>query len=295
MYANIFAVIAPILFCALIGFIWARTKQPFNQEFVSQLVLWVGSPCLIIGTLSKVSVSADELANVALAVAMMLSITVLLSWLMLKLFKLPVQPFLNSLVFPNTGNMGLPLALFAFGEQGLALALAIFILVSFSHFSLGVAFLSGNSPIKGSLQSPIVYAGALAMLMILTGIHLPLWISNTVSLLGQISIPLMIFTLGISLASLKVVDIKRSAVLSCLRLLIGFGVGYAICLVLNLQGVMRGALLIQSSMPVAVFNYLLALRYQQQPQAVAGVVVLSTLMSFVLLPVLLWFVMVPQT
>jgi predicted permease len=293
MYADIFAVIAPILFCALIGFIWARTRQPFNQEFVSQLVLWVGSPCLIIGTLGKVDVSAAELAEVAIAVLLMLVSTVCLSLLALKLLNLPVRAFLNSLVFPNTGNMGLPLAMFAFGEQGLALALAIFILVSFSHFSLGVAFLSGGSPIRGSLRSPIVYAGALAMLLILTGYKLPLWLGNTVSLLGQISIPLMIFTLGVSLASLQVGDVKRSTVLALLRLGIGFAVGLAICEGLDLQGAMRGAVLIQSGMPVAVFNYLLALRYQQQPQAVAGVVVISTLISFITLPALLWLAMSP--
>lgn len=291
MYADIFAVIAPILFCALIGFIWARTRQPFNQEFVSQLVLWVGSPCLIIGTLTKVRVTPAELQNVALAVAMMLIVTLLLSLLVLKLLKLPAQAFVNSLVFPNTGNMGLPLALFAFGEQGLAMALAIFILVSFSHFSFGVAFLSGNSALKGSLRSPIVYAGGLAMLLILTGLSLPLWVSNTVSLLGQISIPLMIFTLGTSLASLQVADVKRSSLLAVLRLVIGFAVGVAVCETFDLQGVMRGAVMIQSSMPVAVFNYLLALQYQQQPNAVAGVVVMSTLMSFITLPALMWFVM----
>lgn len=293
MYADIFAVIAPILFCALIGFIWARTRQPFNQEFVSQLVLWVGSPCLIIGTLGKVDVSAAELADVGIAVLMMLVSTVCLSLLALKLLKLPVRAFLNSLVFPNTGNMGLPLAMFAFGEQGLALALAIFILVSFSHFSLGVAFLSGSSPIRGSLRSPIVYAGALAMLLILTDSTLPLWLGNTVSLLGQISIPLMIFTLGVSLASLRVEDVKRSTVLAVLRLGIGFAVGLAVCEVLDLQGAMRGAVLIQSGMPVAVFNYLLALRYQQKPQAVAGIVVISTLISFITLPLLLWIAMSP--
>lgn len=294
MYADIFAVIAPILFCSLIGFIWARTRQPFNQEFVSQLVLWVGSPCLIVGTLGKVDVTPAQLGDVAVAVALMLGLTLLTGLIALRVLQLPARAFLNALLFPNTGNMGLPLALFAFGEQGLALALAIFILVSFSHFSLGVAFLSGHSPLRGSLRSPIVYAGALAMLLIVTGIKLPLWLGNTISLLGQISIPLMIFTLGVSLASLRVDDVKRSTVLALLRLGIGFAVGWLVCELLDLQGVLRGALLIQSGMPVAVFNYLLALRYQQQPQAVAGVVVISTLISFITLPALLWLAMSPS-
>lgn len=293
MYADIFAVIAPILFCALIGVMWARTNQPFNHEFVSQFVLWVSSPCLIIGTLGEVEISIQQLRDVAIAIAVMLISTTLISLIALRLLNLPIRAFLNSLVFPNTGNMGLPLAFFAFGEEGLAIALAMFILISFSHFSLGVAFLSGHSAIRGSLRSPIVYSGAFAMLLIFTGIKLPLWVSNTVSLLGQVSIPLMIFTLGISLASLRVKDIKSSAILAFLRLLIGFVVGWGICEWLDLEGAMRGALLIQSTMPVAVFNYLLALRYQQQPQAIAGVVVISTIMSFVTLPALMWLIMSP--
>jgi predicted permease len=120
---------------------------------------------------------------------------------------------------------------------------------------------------------------------------LPDWLINTTGLLGGITIPLMLITLGVSLASLKVSEWKYSLLFSTVRVVGGFVVAVMVAHWLGLEGVERGVLILQSSMPVAVFNYLLALKYQQEPGEVAGMVVLSTLLAFILLPFIVSFVL----
>lgn len=291
MYTAIFTIIAPVLFCVAIGYGWARSGTPYENDFVSRLVMYVGAPCLVIGTLSKVDIPAQELLDILIAATLVLIITTLLAALILKCCKLSLPVYLGPLIFPNTVNMGLPVCLFAFGEQGLAIALGIYLVVSLAQFSLGVALVSGQNAWKNTIRSPIVYSGLIGAILVFTNTHLPLWLENSLNLLGSLSIPIMLLTLGVSLAQLKVKDLWQSTALACCRLIIGVSIGYLIAELLELEGVARGVLIIQSSMPAAVFNYLLAHRYNRSPEAVAGLVVMSTTISFISMPALLWFVL----
>ena len=110
-------------------------------------------------------------------------------------------------------------------------------------------------------------------------------------MIGDISIPLMLIALGVSLAGINRKYAIKALGLGALRLMIGFAVGWLVSELLGLTGTLRGVLIIQSTMPVAVFNYLLAIRYHKSPEEVAGAVVISTLLSFATLPGLLWFVL----
>lgn len=291
MLIEILGIIAPVFICAAIGFVWARMGQVLDHEFITRLVMWVGAPCLIVGTLGKVDMSAAMLKEIGLAVLLMLLLTGAVAVLLLRFTGLPWRDYLPSMSFPNTANMGLPLSLFAFGEQGLAVALAIFTVVSIAHFTIGVAILSGSSPIRGALRSPIVYAGLLAVVLVATGWGLPRWVHNTVSMLGDTAIPLMLIALGASLSRLNPRHAANAFRLGAIRLSLGFAVGWTVAELTGMSGVTRGVLIIQSTMPVAVFNYLLAMRYRRSPEEVAGAVVVSTMLSFATLPALLWYVL----
>lgn len=290
MYAQIFAVIAPIFICAFVGYVWALRKLPYDAEFVSRLVMIVGAPCLIISSLSKVNVSSEHLLALGVATVLGLLSNVALSTILLRLIHRPVKVYLPPMLFPNCGNMGLPVCLFAFGETGLGMSLVIFMVTALIHFSLGVAWLSGGHVLKSLLRTPVVYAAALSFTMIVTQQRLPLWLDNTVGLLGDMSIPLMLVSLGVSLRNLHIKGLLRSVLFSAWRLGVGFTLGLLVCWLFDFKGTMAGVVLIQFSMPAAVFNYLLAQRYQYQPEEVAGIVVVSTCLSFLSLPALLWFV-----
>jgi len=292
MFNELFAVIAPILICAGLGYGWARNGIDYPVDFVTRLVMNIGAPCLILSSFNKSGIDIGKMAEVALAAVVILLIMLVFGAALIRLMRLKLSTFLPSLLFPNIGNMGLPLCLFAFGETGLALGLTVFLVIFSLQMSLGILLVAGSGNLGGLLKQPVLWATVIAVIMISTGRSLPVWLDNTTGILGGVTIPLMLLTLGVSLAQLKVAEWKHSLLFSLIRVLAGFGLAILVADWFGLEGVDRGVLILQSSMPVAVFNYLLALRYEREPGEVAGMVVLSTLLSFVLLPFIVSFVLV---
>ncbi len=153
--------------------------------------------------------------------------------------------------------------------------------------SLRRAIVSGLGFSLKLFRHPIVISVFLAVAMVAFQLSLPEWLYNTVSLIGDLTIPLMLITLGVSLSQLKVRHLGSGAGFAVLRLASGFAVGWGLVTALNIDGPLRGVVLIESTMPVAVFNYLLAKAYNRGAEEVAAMVVISTLLAFLLLPLLL--------
>jgi len=291
VFETLFALIAPVLICAAIGYGWARAGRPYNTEMVTHLVSTVGVPCLVFTTLVNVDIDLDALAKMAGATFAAIFVMGSVGAVILKLWHQSLRAYLPALVFPNTGNMGLPLALLAFGEEGMALAVAYFTVCIIFQFTVGVAVSSGVTSPMALMRVPTIYAMIIALVFKVSDSTVPLWAGNTIEILSGFTIPLMLITLGISLQQLKIGDLGKSLVLALIRLLMGFAVGLALAEVFGFDGAMKGVLILQSTLPVAVFNYLFAARYKTDPDTVAGAVVLSTVLSFATLPVLMWFVL----
>lgn len=287
MLLTLWNIIAPVLFCAGLGYFWSRAGKPFDTQMVTSLVTTVTTPCLIVATLGKTDLDMAALTQVGGIALLVMVCTLALATVAIKLSGQPFRVFLPSLSFPNTGNMGIPLCMLAFGDAGLALSLAWMMIYSVGHFSLGMAIVSGQGFSLSLLRHPILLSVFLAVAMVGFKLSLPTWLYNTVSLIGDLTIPLMLITLGVSLSQLKVHHVGKGAGFAALRLLIGFAVGLAVVESLELEGPLRGVALIESTMPVAVFNYLLAKAYQRGEEEVAAMVVFSTLMAFMVLPFLL--------
>lgn len=291
MFETLFSIIAPVLICAAIGFAWARMGRPYNTEMVTHLVSAVGVPCLVFTTLVNVDIDLDALGLMAGATIAALVIMAVIGVGILKVWGQSVRAFLPAMIFPNTGNMGLPLALLAFGDEGMALAVAYFTVCIIFQFTVGVAISSGVTSPVALMRVPTIYAMILALVFKMTETPVPLWAGNTIEILSGFTIPLMLITLGISLQQLKIGAMGKSLALALMRLLMGFGVGLALAEAFGFEGAMKGVLILQSTLPVAVFNYLFAARYETEPETVAGSVVLSTVISFATLPALMWFVL----
>jgi predicted permease len=292
MFNQLFAIIAPILICAGLGYGWARKGIDYPVEFVTRLVMNIGAPCLILSSFSKADIDIAKMAEVSAATFVILLLMMAIGSLLIRLRRLSVSTFLPSLLFPNIGNMGLPVCLFAFGETGLALGLTVFLVIFALQMSLGIMLAAGRGNLGGLIKQPVLWTTVVAVVMVATGRSLPGWLDNTTGILGGATIPLMLITLGVSLAQLKVAEWKHSLLFSLVRVLGGFGLAVLVAGWFGLQGVDRGVLILQSSMPVAVFNYLLALRFQREPGEVAGMVVLSTLLAFALLPLIVSYVLI---
>ena len=291
MINELFAVIAPILLCAGLGYGWARGGFDYPVEFITRMVMNIGAPCLIISAFGGTDIAISNMTDIAIATVVIMLIMLAIGLPLIRLMRLQTTTFLPSLLFPNIGNMGLPLCLFAFGETGLALGLTVFLLVFTLQMSLGVMLVAGRGNLAGLVRQPVLWATAFAVFLVMSDFSLPTWLDNTTSLLGGLTIPLMLITLGVSLAELKVSDWKHSLLFSTVRVAGGFAIAVLIAALFGLEGVDRGVLILQASMPVAVFNYLLALRYKREPGEVAGMVVMSTLLAFALLPFIVGFVL----
>ncbi len=296
MLTEIFTIIAPIFLCASLGVLWARSGTPYDSAFVTRVVMNIGMPCLVLSSLNKLDIQLSQFAEILLVSVIICLIMGVAGLIFIKLKGDDFHIYLPSMMYSNVGNMGLPLCLFAFGNEGLALALGFFITFSLINMSLGVAVLCRTTGgikerVFEFMRQPIIYAIIIGLLLLITHSKLPLWIGNSVDLLGGLSIPLMLLTLGVSLTSLHVAAWKRALSYALFRILGGFCIAFMVATMFNLADTARGVTLIQSSMPVAVINYLLAQHYDRSPNEVAGMVVLSTLLSFVLLPFLLVFVL----
>ena len=291
MFAELAAIIAPIFVCAGIGFAWARLRRPFESEFVTALVTMVGAPFLVFSSLTRLPLELAAVAEMAGAALLAFAGFALLGIAALRIVRLSLRSYLPALMFPNAGNMGLPLCLFAFGEPGLALAIVFFAVSSMLQFTVGVGIAAGSADPRRLLRLPLIYAVAAALAVMATGAPVPAWLANTAELIGGLTIPLMLFALGVSLARLQIGSLRRSLALSLVRILGGVALGFGIGWALGLSDAARGVLAIQSAMPVAVFNYLFAQLYRREPAEVAGMIVLSTLISFATLPALLLLVL----
>jgi predicted permease len=291
LWAELLSIVAPVYICAGLGYVWVRSGRSFPTRDVTELIMLVGAPCLAFSRLIEVHVSIEAMAQMFAATVAALAAFLVIGLVVLRVARLPLRTYLPPLTFGNTGNMGLPVCLLAFGEAGLALGVCYYAVTASAMFSVGVAVSSGRLSLRELARTPLILAVALAIVVIVAGVHVPDWIRNTTGLLGDIAIPLMQITLGVSLAGLRPRGLGRSSALGAFRILMGLGVGFALAELLALEGIVRSVFIIDCAMPAAVFNYLLAERYGQRPEEVASVVMLSTLIAFGSLPLILALVL----
>ncbi len=291
MFSVIISILAPVLISVCIGFCWARSGRSYDTGLITSIVTYFGTPCLLFYTLSSVNLPPDALLEMGLAAILANIAFIVIGGLVLAIFRLPQRAYLQTLSFPNVGNVGLPLCYLAFGKEGLTLGVTFFAVFVIFQMTAGAAFVSGSFSPRVIVKMPIIPATILAAFFLFSGTQVPEWLYNTTKLIGDLTIPLMLITLGVSLSRLKVRRFKIPVFLSLLRLGMGFGVGVVLVSLLKLSGPAAGVVILQCSMPAAVFCYLFAQMYNQHPEEVAGIVFVSTALGFCLLPALLLYLL----
>ncbi|PLS23633.1 AEC family transporter [Neptunicoccus cionae] len=287
LFITVLQVVAPVFLLALIGVVWVRLGYEYRVQFVTRLSMTLGVPALIFTSLMKTDIDRATLFDtIWAACSAYLAVTVVF-FVIVRVFKLDMQTYLAPLIFGNTGNLGLPLALFAFGEAGMGYAVVVFALMGIYSFTFGIWLVSGGgSPLK-VLKEPMVWATLLGGLFLLQGWSTPVWMTNTLSLIGQMAIPLMLITLGVALARLTPQNILRAVALSLVKIVVCGLVAYGVGRFFQLEPVALAVLVLQVSTPVAVTSYLLAEKYGAAAGEVAGLVVVSTLLSVMAIPLTL--------
>ncbi|SOH94916.1 hypothetical protein SAMN06273572_10667 [Monaibacterium marinum] len=281
-------ILGPIIAITAIGYMFGRSSIRLHTETLSVLIVLVATPALIFSTLTSLEVSLEVLGIMAGAAALCMAVSAGLAALVLTCTGRSIRSFLPPLIFPNSGNMGLPLVILAFGEQGALLGVAYFFVVALAQHSIGFSIYAGSVRLRVLLRQPLFYALIAVLLVIGFSIPVPQVVLTTTQMLGGMMIPAMLLLLGTSLASLKVADLAPALIVATGRLLIGVVSAVVAIMLLDLRGVPAGVVFLLATMPAAIVNYIFAERFQFNPEQVAGTVVVSTVLTFVCLPTLVW-------
>lgn len=286
--SALFDVLAPVLLIVLIGYWLRKSTSAIDTASTSRLIMLVGTPSLVFSTLTTTELPAMTLLNVSLGALVVCCFASAFAYGVLKLLGHSVRTYLPPLTMPNSGNLGLPLVLLAFGEDGLAKGVAFYFVVAIVQYVLMPVIVAGRFSAMSVIKEPLIWAVVAALVVKIFDAPVPQVIADTTGILGGMMIPVMLILLGAAIAQLAPRDIRTASKLALARLGIGTAAGLATIIVVGASGVEAGAIFLLASMPSAVVTYVIAARYDQDAQKVAGLVVMSTLLTLLCLPALLW-------
>lgn len=287
---QVLGIFGPVVLCVLVGFIWAKLKQPFNSETLTELITNIGIPALVISHIASQHISLAEFGDITLAAFVAIACFGVVSFAVLKMFGLSLRTYISSMMFANVGNIGLPVAALAFGPDGMTYALAFWVVVLTGLVTVGIAVPQGAFSLRSVAKSPPIYAVIVGLLLLATDTPLPNAIHETLTLLGGIAIPLMLLTLGHTLANLKPSAMPVGFALAVFHLVMAVAVAWSLSEVFQFKGEIRGVFILQCLMPVALANYLFTKKYDpEHSHEVASLALFSTLLAILSLPLVLAF------
>lgn len=292
IYFKLFEVLFPVFFVVGIGFFLGKKNPKLDTTFITDFAAKIGTPAMIIYALTATGISFELFKNyfwyylIAIFAFTVVGV-IFLFFLKTKDIVRELPPF----VMPNTGNMGLPICLFAYGSKGLGVAASISALIILCHFTLGVFLADRKFNLEVIFKSPPFYAILISIIILYYEIKVPTFVVNTTFLLMYATIFLILMSLGIALTRLKVFSFSKAFISSLGRVILGPIIGFFIIKHFNLSGFAAGVLLIQCSMPSAVLTYLVGSIYSPKKivDNIASMIVVSTVLSFITIPIIVFF------
>jgi predicted permease len=287
---RIAGIVFPIYAIVAVGYGYGRWKKP-DMAFANQLNMDIFVPALVFAALASKSFDiAQNLPLLLGGVAVVLG-TGLLAWPVARMMGVAGNTFVPPMMFKNSGNMGLPLMVLAFGESALPAAVVLFFAENFLHYSLGTWLLDHRAKLSNLWRVPVI-AAALAGLAV-SVLHFPLWqpLWLGVKMLGDVSIPLLLFSLGVRLTDSRHADLRISLAGAITSPAAGVLVALLMNLVLGLTGRDAAMLILFGALPPAVLNYIFAERYHQEPERVASIVLIGNTASLAIIPLTLAWVL----
>ena len=290
IYIKIFEVIFPVFFVIGVGYYLGKKNPKFDTNFITIFAGNIGTPAMIFYTVTTTGISFSIFTQYFIYALIMIGGFAVIGLIFLFLLKKDLSMELPPLILPNTGNMGIPICLFAYGSQGLGVASAIASVIILFHFTLGIFLAKKKFSLDIVIKSPPVYAIIISVIFLYFQIETPLFLENTTFLLTYATIFLVLMSLGIALTRFKF-SLKDSIILSLCRVILGPLIAFIIIYNFDLSGFAAGVLLIQSAMPSAILNYLVGSMYSPKKvvDSIASTIVVSTVMSFFTIPVVVFF------
>ncbi|BAP57832.1 auxin efflux carrier [Thioploca ingrica] len=292
LVVRIFTVIFPIVFIVTLGYFYARFR-PIEMTSINRLNLAIFSPALLFTVLTDKSFNIVDYQQLTLAATLILLGSGLLVWPLIRWLGINYKTFMPAMMFVNTGNMGIPVALFAFGEPGLPIAILFLMITTILNFTLGIYMVNQSASWFSLIKLPLIQATFMGLMLSLMAVKVPTLLLKPIEMLGLCAIPVMLLSLGARLVDIDLTHWKIGLLGAVLRPLSGALMYLLIRPWFSLTPLQSSGLLILAVLPPAIINYIIAEQYQQEPHQVAAIVMLGNLMSFVSLPLALAFAL-PQ-
>ncbi len=281
---RILEIVVPVIAIIVLGYGIGRAWNKPDMRVVNRLNLDVFGPFLVLANLSDKSVDLISLWPLVVASALIVLGSGLLAWPFAKLSGQNPRTFVPPMMFNNCGNMGLPLALFAFGPTGVAGMVALFATSNLLHFTVGAFIVHKHAELKLLLKSPMVWATVIGAALGLTGTHLPDSVHAPMKMIGDCTIPVMLLSLGVRMLDVKREDFSNSLLGAAICPLTGLFVAGIVVGVLPMTKEQMGLVFLFGALPPAVLNFLVADYYQQEPEKVASIVLVGNIASIVFIP-----------
>ena len=289
IYIKIFEVIFPVFFVIGVGYYLGKKNPNIDTNFITNFAGNIGTPAMIFYTVTTTGISFSIFTQYFIYALIMIGGFAVIGLIFLFLLKKDLSMELPPLILPNTGNIGIPICLFAYGSQGLGVASAIASVIILFHFTLGIFLAKKKFSLDVVIKSPPVYAIIISVIFLYFQIETPLFLENTTFLLTYATIFLVLMSLGIALTRFKF-SLNDSIILSLCRVILGPLIAFIIIYNFDLSGFAAGVLLIQSAMPSAILNYLVGSMYSPKKvvDSISSMIVVSTLMSLVTVPIIVF-------
>ncbi|HQA32852.1 MAG TPA: AEC family transporter [Casimicrobium huifangae] len=289
MALRIVEIVLPVLVIIVMGYAIGRLWNKPDMRVVNRLNLDVFGPFLVLANLSDKSVDLLSLWPLVVASIVIVIGSGLIAWPFAKVSRQDPRTFVPPMMFNNCGNMGLPLALFAFGPIGVAGMVALFTTSNLLHFTLGAFIVHKHAELKLLAKSPMVWATVIGAALGLTGTHLPDSVHAPMKMIGDCTIPVMLLSLGVRMLDVKREDFSNSLLGAAVCPLTGLLMAGIIVQYLPMSKEQIGLVYLFGALPPAVLNFLVADYYKQEPEKVASIVLVGNIASIVFIPLGLLF------
>jgi len=282
LIVKLIDVLFPVFLIIGIGYWYGKKDPKFDTKFITAFAGNFGLPAIIFYSLTSTNISIELFLRFSYYITLYVIIFAIIGLIILKILNKDIYRLLPPLFLPNTGNMGMPLCLFAYGKMGLAIATAATAMILVFHFTVNILLASKKISIKPLLTCIPVYALLVSLLFVYYEIPSPKFLENATFLIGYSTIFLVLMSLGVALSKLKVFSLKETLIYSLIRVVLGPIVGFGFVKFFNLSGVEAGVMFIQASMPSAILTYLVSKMYSPKKisDSIASTVALSTFLSF---------------
>ena len=287
MILKIIDITLPIFLLALIGFFYSKRVRP-DLSGANKLIVDIALPILIFISLSAKSFDPVSALTFTGASVGLILLSGLIALPLAKFSGASRQAFLPCVMFTNVGPVGIPLIALAYGPESIAFSVVLLVISNVLHFTLGAGVMSGKVDWRMVYANPLIWATVLGVFSSEMGWVLPTALHTSLTMIGNVLVPMMLISLGARLAGSQIKDVKVGVQSSLMILGIRLLATFVLLSFIPLQGIERGALILFACLPPAVFNFMLADKFQVEPSKVASSVIVGHIFSLVFLPLGIW-------